>query len=55
MSNTKTALVVLGAFAALVVSFGMTYAVHQYGSGGTMQQSPETHLIEEDVEVPDGD
>lgn len=55
MSNTKTALVVLGAFAALVASFGMTYAVHQYGSGGTMQQSPETHFIEEDGEAAGGD
>ena len=55
MSNTKTALVVLGVFAALVASFGMTYAVHQYGSGGTIQQSPETHFIEEDGEAAGGD
>lgn len=55
MSNTKTALVVLGAFSALVASLGMTYAVHQYGSGGTMQQSPETHFIEEDGEAAGGD
>lgn len=55
MSNTKTALVVLGAFAALVASFGMTYAVHQYGSGGTMQKTPETHFIEEDGEAAGGD
>lgn len=50
MSNTRAALIILGALATLVVSFGMTYTVYQYGDGSSVEQSPDTHIIEKGTE-----
>ena len=48
MSNSQTAIVILGSLLALAASFGMTYSVYRYGSSTQMPET--THIIEQEGE-----
>lgn len=45
MSNSQTAIVILGSLFALTVSLGMTYSVYKYGNSAQMSET--TQIMEE--------
>lgn len=48
MSNSRAALILLGALGVLIVSFGVTLSVYNYDSGATTERGPSTNIVEEE-------
>lgn len=48
MSNSRTSIIIVGAFAVLIASFGMTYSVYKYGSAEPSSET--TNIVEEEAE-----